>query len=423
MTDTKHDSSNMNKCPGKFLLSFIGFITLIIVSSGLFIYGGEEKSMENSFLSGNTAFSLDLYQQLPGRESNMIFSPYSIFSALAVCGEGARGKTQQEIAKVLHLPVNPQILHPAIIRLRTALQDLEKKGDVLFTAADSLWVQKGYRLSTEYQERIKKVYGLAATPVDFLASPLETCREINRWVEAQTRSKITDIIQPGNISPATRLVVVDAIYFKGGWLHPFDKISTRNLPFYPSAIQSIDVPTMKQVQRFNYGDFPELQVLEMPYRGKELSMIILLPWERNGLKELENIFNDKSLQQWTQGLTEEQVTVFLPRFKQTCGFDLKKTLQILGIQDAFDGKNADFSGMDGNSSGKGGLYLEQILHKAFIEVNEEGTEAAAATAGLVAIGFTPPQAPKIFRANHPFIFLIRHNPSSIILFMGRVTHP
>ncbi len=237
-----------------------------------------------------------------------------------------------------------------------------------------------------------------------------------------TKGKITDLIPAGVLSDMTRLVLTNAIYFKGNWLHQFNKDSTQPAPFHLSATQKVEVPLMFQKERYKFGraKFGEsgLKVLELPYKGEELSMVLLLPDETDGLAALEKELTAENLKSWTAKLGKPEVMVFLPKFKMTAEFQLNDVLAKLGMPLAFAPGSADFSGMDGKMD----LYISAVVHKAFVDVNEEGTEAAAATGVVFGVTSVPVDPPE-FRADHPFVFLIRDNRSGAILFMGRVLDP
>lgn len=368
---------------------------------------------------GNMAFALGLYHKVRVARGNLFLAPYSISTALAMTYAGARGETASQMAKVLGLALPRDELNPAFADLQGQLKVLQEKGDIQLNVANSLWPQAGYPLLTSYLTLVKTYYGVAITPLDY-ASDTETARKtINAWVEGETRNKIKDLIQPGMLDASTRLVLANAIYFKGNWLAAFKREATKDAPFHRLAGDAVQAPMMAQKERFGYADRGDLQVLELPYAGNGLSMLIFLPKKTDGLPDLEGRLFPENLTKWTDGLARQQVEVFLPRFRMTSRFDLGRTLASMGMVDAFERGKADFSGMDGKP---GWLYIGIVVHKAFADVNEEGTEAAAATGVGVAAAAVRVQTP-VFRADHPFFFLIRHNPTGSILFMGRLLDP
>src|SRR4029077_11367420 len=254
-------------------------------------------------------------------------------------------------------------------------------------------------------------------------------QKINKWVEQRTEDKVRELLQPGSVGSDARLVLTNATYFKGNWEEQFKKEATKNEDFRLSATRSIKTPLMHMTKGFNYFDGGSFQALEIPYKNKSLSMMILLPKAIHGLSALEQSLAPAKLQQLLGELEPaETVIVTMPKFKMEAQFELGDTLTTMGMKDAFDLKTADFSGIASRETMQrdGNLYVSAVIHKAYVEVNEEGTEAAAATAGtavLAAARPAPPTPPIIFRADHPFIFLIRDNRSGSIFFVGRVTNP
>jgi serpin B len=265
---------------------------------------------------------------------------------------------------------------------------------------------------------LKKYYGASITPVDYKKANEEARTRINEWVEKKTEEKITDLIKPDVLTPLTRLVLVNAIYFKGNWARQFKQSLTHDAPFYLTPGKPVPVPFMTQEGTLRYGEEGGLQILELPYEGNDLAMLIILPRRVDGLAELEKALTPENLNQWIRRLREQKIEVFVPKFKLASAFSLNETLVAMGMRDAFDQTKANFAGMDGTTL----LYISAALHQAVVEVNEEGTEAAAAT-GIVMGLKSVPEPPTTFRADHPFIFLIRDNKTGSILFMGRVVDP
>lgn len=378
-------------------------------------------STSKQLANTNTKFALDLYRILGKGNDNLIVSPYSISTALAMVYGGARGQTEAQLARALHFSLE-QDVHAAFLELQTSLNRIQTKGSVKLHIANSLWPQRTYPFLDAYLELCRESYGVRISSVDYKTDAEAARKQINQWVEQKTASKIKDLLQSGSVSPLTRLVLVNAIYFKGNWALPFDAEQTRDDQFYPGPVEPIQAPMMRMKDDFRYGETPQLQVLELPYAGRDLSMLVLLPKTKTGLAKLEQSLNAENLQQWTQRLVSREVQAFLPKFKIESQFDLKSTLHALGVKDAFDSRRADFSAMDGNSNS---LFIGTAVHKAFIEVNEEGTEAAAATAIAMRMTSIAPVRPKpvVFKADHPFVYIIRHNHTKSILFMGKVTNP
>jgi serpin B len=381
--------------------------------------GAAEPNLD-ALVNGNSAFALDLYAQLKPEEGNLFLSPYSISSALAMTYAGARENTAAEMAKALHFTLGQDGTLPAFAALQTRLGAMQKDGGIQLAIANSLWPQKGYLFLPEYLAQVKADYDSTITPLDF-AGETETARQtINHWVAEKTRDKILDLIAQGNLDPLTRLVLVNAIYFKGNWASPFAADQTEEFAFFVSPDAEVRAPLMVQKHRFPYAEFVDCQIVKLPYEGGGLSMLVVLPKERNGLAAIESRLSPDVLAGWRARLSSREVRVFLPKFKLTWGTsELNGPLKALGMVDAFSDTRADFSGMDGKP---GWLYLSAVLHKAFVEVNEEGTEAAAATAVVMRVKSMSKPFPE-FRADHPFLFLIQEEETGTLLFMGRLADP
>ena len=376
-----------------------------------------EISDDKELVAGNTAFAFNLYDRLKQTEGNLFLSPYSISTALAMTYAGARGNTEKQMAQVLHFILDQEHLHPAFASIEAGLNAVQKKGEIQLCVANALWPEKSYTFLKDYLVLLETNYGASVTPLDYKRATDAARKEINTWVEQKTNNKIKDLIQKGVLDPATRLVLTDAIYFKGNWANQFKKKDTEDLPFNVAPGKSVSVPMMTQKQRFKYMENDSLQVLEMPYAGDDLSMIILLPREVDGLAGLEAELTVENLNAWMRRLVKREVQVFLPKFEMTSQFSLGETLASMGMPDAFS-MSADFSGMDGTTM----LYISAVVHKAFVAVDEEGTEAAAATAVVMRLKAMP-RPPLVFRADHPFVFMICDNRLGSILFLGRVTDP
>jgi serpin B len=368
-------------------------------------------------VKGNTAFALDLYRNLREREGNLFLSPYSISTALAMTYAGARGDTEQQMATVLNFTRDHKQLHPPFTELQAQLNKEQSNGKIELSVANALWAEKNYSFLENFIDMTNKNYGAPLSRVDFKNNPEQARTRINEWVEQKTNDKIKDLIKPGVINALTRLVLTNAIYFRGNWTRQFKESATKENKFWIAPDKAIMVPLMTQEDDFAYGENENMQILELPYVGNSLSMIILLPKTIDGLSELETTLTVENLTLWTGLLSTREIRIYLPKCKMTSAFSLKQTLSAMGMPDVFTPK-ADFSGMTGNKD----LFISAVIHKAFVDIHEEGTEAAAATAVTMRMTAmrTPPSE---FRADHPFLFLIRHNPSGSILFLGRVTDP
>jgi serpin B len=370
-------------------------------------------------VKGNTLFALDLYSQLRGEPGNLFFSPYSLSTALAMTYSGAAGETAEQMASVLHFPRNADQLHPAFAALVRELQGGQTNGYELHLA-NALWGQKGHGFRADFLKLTQQYYGAALREVDFVEATEEARQTINAWVEQQTRDKIKDFLEPGILDTLTRLVLTNAIYFKGAWATPFEQAQTRDGSFRVTPQQGATVQMMHQTSRFNYLEANEFQALEMPYTGGRLALMVLLPRKVDGLSELERTLTAENLTGWTAKLRPRKVAVELPRFKVTGTFLLNDVLSQMGMPLPFDDTRADFSRMD---EGPPGLYLFAVVHKAFLDVNEEGTEAAAATAAVMSLRGISTEKPTVFRADHPFIFLIRDISTGSLLLQGRLVNP
>jgi serpin B len=366
----------------------------------------------------NNRFAFDLYGQLRNRKGNLFFSPYSISTALAMVYAGAGGRTADQLASALHLPAEPESIHPAFGDQQAQLNALGAEGDIALNLANGLWAQQDYPFLEPFLELVEKHYGAELRQVDFKTAHEIVRQEINAWVEQQTHDKIRELLKPGVLNALTRLVLVNAIYFKGDWAHPFEESATQEADFFITATRKTPVPLMTRQQRLGYMENDLLQAVALPYAGDALSLVALLPKRADGLAELETSLNAEALDQWLGLLQAREVQVFLPRFKTTSEFNLVSTLSALGVKDAFVPGAADLSSMDGSRE----LSVSSVVHKAFVDVNEEGTEAAAATGAVVSVT-SMPASPIVFRADRPFLFLIRDERSEAILFMGRFAEP
>ena len=373
---------------------------------------------------GNTAFAFDLYKKLAADPGSVFVSPFSISTALAMTAAGAKGTTLDEMTKVLHLPPDT---HPAFRDLLGRVNGTDRKRQFQLTTANALFGQTGYPWRPEFAALTRKNYGAGLVDTDFKADPEGSRGRINTWVGKETREKIKDLIPTGVVTALTRLVLTNAVHFKGTWASPFKKEATKDAPFHLDDGKKAEVPLMTRQAQFRYAEVEvlpkmrvgtSLQLLELPYAGNELSMLVLLP---SSVLFLERQLTAANVAEWTKGLRPELVNVSLPRFKMEWGTkSLVKPLQDLGMKAAF-GPAADLTGMH---SGDEKLYVSDVLHKAFVDVNEEGTEAAAATAVVVdRAPSPPPPQPKVFRADRPFLFLIRENATGSVLFLGRYAGP
>ncbi|GAB4310240.1 serpin family protein [Pseudothermotoga elfii] len=360
-------------------------------------------------------FGVDLYKVLSEKPGNIFFSPFSISSAFAMTYIGADSDTAQQMKNVLHFDLDDEMLLSNFSQLITSLN--QSNENYQLSVANSMWLQEGYPFLKEFVEQIQKYYQSWINYVDFANHKDEAREEINKWIEANTNNKIIDLIKPDDIDSLTRLVLTNAIYFKGLWLNPFDPSSTRKESFHISKNEKKEIDMMFKNIIANYTEDSSVQVLELPYAKNKISMIIVLPKEDKDLGQIEKNISLDLFKKWRSSLKPTEVNVHIPKFKTECRFNLKQTLMSMGIVDAFTDA-ADFSKMDGTKM----LKIKDVIHQSFIEVYEEGTQAAAATATIVNIKIAP-KKPVEFRANRPFIFFIYDSTYDLILFIGRLINP
>ncbi|KAF3690434.1 Leukocyte elastase inhibitor Serpin B1 [Channa argus] len=375
-------------------------------------------------VSSNTSFSLDLFNILSQIQpsGNIFFSPLSICSSLAMVYLGAKGDTAAQMAKALSFSEGCAI-HTDFQKLNADINS----PSVSYTLklANRLYGENTANFLQSFLKGTQKYYQADLKTVDFIGAPEASRVEINSWVEQQTENKIKDLLKSGTVTPMTRLALVNAIYFKGNWLNRFDEANTKEMPFKVNKNETKQVQMMFLMKKLPYNYIPDhgLQILELPYVDEELSMFILLPEEATDgsdpLLKLEKELTQERLDEWINRENMDihsEVHIHLPRFKLEEDYELNEPLAKLGMTDVFCGAKADLSGMNGQK----GLFLSTVAHKAFVEVNEEGTEAAAATAGMIAFCMLREEH---FTADHPFLFFIRHNKTKSILFLGRFSSP
>lgn len=383
-----------------------------------------ENSVDPQLFSlpdGNNQFACDAYGVLRKQaDGNLAFSPYSIRMGLAMVLAGASGETASQIARALHLADREPVSHPAMAQLNTAVvADLGPSCQ--FRVANRLWGQKGYEFLPAYLETTRKHYGAEPVSVDFASHGEEAAHQMNAWVEEQTAQRIKGLIGPSSLGPLTRLVLTNTVYFKASWEKRFSTAMTQEMPFHVTPGKTVQARFMTQTETFRLWGFWECSVLEMRYRDCNLSMLILLPDQKEGLPFVERRLARGELPWRAKQIDRSsEVIVYLPRFRMTTKLNLNGMLEWLGMTTAFAARSADFSRMSRRKE----LFLSEVAHQTFIDVDETGTEAAAATISQCpAAAPGEPPKPRIFRADHPFIFLIRDNRTQTIVFMGRVTNP
>jgi serpin B len=375
-----------------------------------------------TLVEGNSTFAFDLYQAIRESDGNLFYSPYSISLALAMTYAGARGETAQQMADTLQFVLPQDRLHPAFNALDLELgrrgEGAEGKDGEGFrlNIVNAIWGQKDYEFLSDFLDLLAENYGAGLRVLDFASAPEDARITINNWVSDQTEGRIEDLIPQGLINALTRLVLTNAIYFNAAWQYPFEEDMTEDGPFYLLDGGEVTVPMMRQTESFGYAEGDGYQAVELLYDGGELSMVILLP-QAGQFEAFEGSLDAQQVDEIIGSLEYRQVTLTMPKFEFESSFGLGETLSAMGMPVAFSGA-ADFSGMTGNRD----LFIADVVHKAFVSVDEAGTEAAAATAVVMELTAAP-ETPVEVTVNHPFIFLIHDIETGAILFIGRVVNP
>jgi len=396
---------------------FVLTAVVIFLCCGSTVSRADDNPMNTqdvTIVDANNQFCLELYARLAGSKENIFFSPYSIWTALAMTYEGARAQTAKQMQEVLHVPSDPTLRRQGIKDLLMTVNAPDAAYEL--NAANALWAQHDYTFLQEYTDIIAAFYMGRVTNLDFKTETEGSRKTINLWVAEQTRQKIKDLIPSGALNAMTRLVLTNAIYFKADWQQQFEKAQTTQQPFFVTLQDTVSVPMMSMMNaRFPYTETPDAQVLELPYSGDSLSMFIILP-HANELAALESVLDTALVRSWNNNLRIQKVDIFLPRFTLETKYTLNRILSDMGMQIAFS-PQADFSDMDG----KGNLFISTVIHQAFVQVDEQGTEAAAATGVIMEATAVRPRI--VFHANHPFIFMILDKRTHALLFLGRVVDP
>ena len=378
---------------------------------------------------GNTAFAFDLYRALAQEEDNLFYSPYSVSLALAMTYAGAKGETERQMADTLRFDLPQDQLHAAFNALDLALASRgggaagQDDGEFRLNIANSVWGQEGHEFFAAFLDVLAEQYGSEVRRADFRRVPEEARVQINDWVADATEDQIEHLIPPRAIDAETRLVLANAIYFNAAWQLPFDERATAPRPFHPLGGGETEAPMMRQEGRFGYARGNGLQAVELLYDGGEMSMIILLP-DEGRFREFEGSLDSSVVDEILMDQETRLVLLTMPKFELEAAFSLADTLKAMGMPNAFDDKAADFSGMDGTSCLAGDdecLLIKNVVHQAFVSVDEAGTEAAAATAAIVGIPKSvDPEAPITLTIDRPFVFLVRDRATDAVLFVGRV---
>jgi serpin B len=377
-----------------------------------------------SLADSNTAFALDLAQRLRSPDGNLFYSPYSISEALAMVYAGAQGQTEQAMRQVLHFSLPQDRLHPAFNSLDQALAQRaappqNSESGFQLSVANSIWGQSGFPFLPAYLDRLALNYGAGLRTTDFSHAPEPARQAINQWVSQQTHDKIKDIIPPGVIQSSTRLVLANAIYFKAAWLYPFEKSVTQNQLFTLLDKHQVQVPMMVAASHeLRYLAGNGYQAVEVPYVGGDVAMLVLLP-DADQFQDFEAGLDAAQLAQIMSSAKSQPVILSMPKFTLESTLGLSDYLKTMGMSAAFDPAQADFSGMDGQRD----LFISAVLHKAYVVVDEAGTEAAAATAVVMGLTAALVDEPIKVTIDRPFIFLIYHRSTQTILFFGRMLNP
>lgn len=410
------------------IIAIIAVAAVAVITVGLFLYpyspdqppqaddAGSAQQGIQEVVNANNQFAFELYSELnKNQQGNIFYSPYSISAALAMTYEGAKGQTADEMKSVFHFPDN-NILRPNFAAIYNNINTGNNAYEL--RTGNALWVQHDYPFLENYISIVEKYYGGKAANLDFIEETEKSRQTINSFIEEQTNNKIKDLIPPEVLNSMTRLVLTNAIYFKGTWEWEFKKSSTSEQDFKITPTNVVKTPMMymkPEKAEFNYADINDLQILELPYKGEEISMLILLPTE--DLDSIEPSLTAEKLNEYKAQMKETKLdAIYLPKFEFDTKYFMEETLGAMGMPTAFS-MAANFSGMDGTDW----LYISKVIHQAFVKVDEKGTEAAAATAVVVSLKGIGPS--NIFRADHPFIFIIQERETGNILFLGRVTDP
>jgi serine protease inhibitor len=367
--------------------------------------------------SGNAGFNADLFPQLSTASNggNFFYSPFSISSALAMTYAGANGDTAQQMQQTLHLPSGD--VGAAFANIDCENETDGQAGGNQLSIANGVFGQEGFGFQQPFLNTLKQDYGAPLQQVDFESNPDGSRQTINNWVSQETQGEIPNLLPQGSISQTTRMVLADAIYFKGVWTYQFDPSKTQQGPFSLTTTSQVQVPLMNQTATFGLYQGQGFAMLEMAYASDNIAIDVVLPDAVDGLSQVAASFTAANLSTWVSGLSQQKVAVTLPRFTLTSNFDLTRILAGMGMPLAFDPQNADFSGIDGKKD----LYITAVIHQATVDVDESGTVAAAATG--VVTGISAVEEPAVFNATHPFLFLIRDRPTGTVLFVGQMTNP
>ena len=379
----------------------------------------EEVELANNMFGFDMLNELRLGASEKGEENeNIFYSPYSIFSALVMTYEGAQGQTAKEMKSLFYFPDN-EILRSGFADIYSTINDEGRNYEL--RTGNALWIKEDYELLDEYTQTVEDYYGGKSTNLDFRNQNEVSRQTINKFIEEQTNDRIKNLIPENHLPKDTKLVLTNAIYFLGNWKYEFDPEKTREEDFWITPDESIGVEMMTMspdVARFNYTENDELQMIELPYEGGGVSMFIILP--ENEINDISHKLNNDEVEELMDEMRRRELSeISIPKFEIETDYNLNNVLSSMGMPSAFSEGTADFSGITGGRD----LFIDSVLHKAFIEVDEEGTEAAAATGVVMRPTSAPSQPPPSFIANNPFVFFIRDNKTETNLFAGIVKDP
>lgn len=400
--------------------------------------GGEVSDEVQELVLQSNVFAFDFYHEILQENAgkNLFSSPISVTTALAMAYAGARGETREQMKEVLRYTLEDEELHAAFGSLRETLNARAENVDVesgdaydsddepvpfTLSLVNAMWGQTGYPFEEEYLSILETAYESELREVDYISAPEEAREEINEWVAGETGDRIDELLPEGSINDLTRLVLVNAVYFLANWAHPFNDEITSMESFRALDGSEYEVPMMRQERSWLYGEVDGVQVVDLPYIGEEVSMLVMLPPE-GSFESFEDSLTSESIGSFVTAVEAREGEVQLPRFEFSAGFALGEVLRSMGIVDAFDEQAADFSGIADPSETGENLLIDDVYHDAFVAVDEEGTEAAAAT-GVVIRAESAPSDPFSFVADRPFVFVIRDRPTNAVLFVGRVVDP
>ena len=372
-----------------------------------------------SLAESNNLFSVDLFKQIQSKSENLIFSPYSIGTVLAMIYSGSGGKTAAEMSEVLYFPAQ-ELLDPVESGMRESMQATDTMQGTDFRLANAIWAQEDFSFLPDYLARVEKYYDAPLSLMDFVetSNREESRKKINHWVEEKTNNRIQDLIQPGILDASTRLVLTNAIYFNGGWMFPFDTAATFPSLFHTSKQESIKTDFMHQTRSYPYYEDEEIQAISLPYKNNRMALMVILPKSIEGWRLISQVINYERINLVISGMGTREVQLALPKFRSELQINLRQELTSMGMGTAFS-RHADLSGMTGEEN----LYVDEVIHKAFIEVNEMGTEAAAATAAIIGLKSSLRDDPVRFNADHPFVFFLLDRQTGCIIFTGRLVKP